>query len=149
MCANPTYTESVITGNCNTYGYTQYTCTSCGYSYKDHYTLFSHTVSLWEEVEAATLETEGLELGHCDGCGIEQTRTIPVIEPEPETEPTTIPETEPQETAKPQNTPKKKDHTLLIIAISIVVICSVTLVILLVQESNRKRRRKKGGKFKR
>ena len=150
MCANPTYTESVIAGNCNTYGYTQYTCTGCGYSYKDHYTLFTHTVSVWTEQEAATLETEGLEMGYCDGCGIQQTRTIPVIEPEPETEPTTIPETEPQETITPQQPTKKKDHTLLIIAISIVVVCSVTLVVLLVQEGKRKRRRKrKGGKFKR
>ena len=147
MCENPSYTETVIAGNCNTYGYTQYTCSSCGYSYKDHYTLFTHTVSVWEEVEAATLEAEGLEMGHCDGCGIEQTRTIAVLEPE--IEPTTIPETESQETVIPQNTPKKKDHTPLIIAITIVVSCSVALVILLVQESNRKRRRKKGGKFKR
>ena len=148
MCAVPEYTESVIAGNCSTYGYTQYTCEICGYSYRDHYTLFTHTVSVWVEQEAATLEAEGLEMGYCDGCGIEQTRAIPVLEPE--TEPTTIPETEPQQTVTPQNTPKKKDHTLLIIAISIVVICSVMLVILLVQEGKRKRRRKKkGGKFKR
>ena len=151
MCAVPEYTESVIAGNCNTYGYTQYTCEICGYSYRDHYTLFTHTVSVWTEQEAATLETEGLELGYCDGCGIEQTRAIPVIEPEPETEPaTTTPETEPQETVKPQNTPKKQNHLPLVIAIVIVVGCSVALVILLVQESKRKRRRKKKtGKYNR
>ncbi len=151
MCAIPEYTESVIAGNCNTYGYTQYTCEICGYSYRDHYTLFTHTVSVWTEQKAATLETEGLELGYCDGCGIEQTRAIPVIESEPETEPaTTAPETEPQETVKPQNTPKKQNHLPLIIAIVIVVGCSVALVILLVQESKRKRRRKKKtGKYNR
>ena len=145
----PELTESVIAGNCSTYGYTQYTCEICGYSYRDHYTLFTHTVSVWKEQEAATLETEGTEIGYCDGCGIQQTRTIPVIQPE--TQPTTVaPETEPQETVKPQNTPKKQNHLPLIIAIVIVVGCSVALVILLVQESKRKRRRKrKGGKFNR
>ena len=104
----------------------------------------------WEQ-EAATLETEGLEMGYCDGCGVEQTRTIPVIEPEPETQPTTAtPETQPQEDSKPKTTPKKQNHLPLIIACVIVVGCSVALVILLVQESKRKRRRKrKGGKFKR
>ena len=149
MCAVPELTESVIAGNCSTYGYTQYTCEICGYSYRDHYTLFTHTVSVWTEQEAATLETEGTEIGYCDGCGIQQTRAIPVLEPE--TEPaTTTPENEPQETVKPQNTPKKQNHLPLIIAIVIVVGCSVALVILLVQESKRKRRRKrKGGKYNR
>ena len=152
MCAIPEYTESVIAGNCNTYGYTQYTCEICGYSYKDKYTLFTHTVSVWTEQVAPTLESEGLEKGYCDGCGIEQTRTIPVIEPEPETEPTTVtPETQPQQTEKPQTTPKKKSHLPLIIACVIVVGCSVALTVLLVQEHKRKRRRakRKGGKYNR
>lgn len=152
MCAIPEYTESVIAGNCNTYGYTQYTCEICGYSYKDKYTLFTHTVSVWTEQVAPTLESEGLEKGYCDGCGIEQTRTIPVIEPEPETQPTTAtPETQPQETSKPQTTPKKQNHLPLIIACVIVVGCSVALTVLLVQEHKRKRRRakRKGGKYNR
>lgn len=154
MCAIPEYTESVIAGNCNTYGYTQYTCEICGYSYKDKYTLFTHTVSVWTEQEAATLEAEGLAIGYCDGCGVEQTRTIPVIEPEPETQPTTIatPETQPQQTGKPQTTPKKQNHLPLIIACTIVVGCTVALIVLLVQEGKRKRRRrnrKKGGRYNR
>jgi len=152
MCPVPEITESVIAGNCNTYGYTQYTCEICGYSYKDHYTLFTHTVSVWTEVEASTLENEGSAIGYCDGCGIEQTRTLPVLQPEPETEPTTVaPETEPQQTEKPQTTPQKKSHLPLIIACSIVVICSVALTVLLVQEHKRKRRRakRKGGKYNR
>jgi hypothetical protein len=148
MCAIPEYIESVITGNCDTYGYTQYTCDGCGYSYKDHYTMFAHTVSVWTEKEAPTLEKEGVETGNCDGCGIEQTRTVPMLEPEPTT--TAAPETRPQETPKPQEPPKEKNHLPLILSIAVVVICSVALVILLVQESKRKRRRKrKGGKFNR
>lgn len=152
MCAEPAYTESVIAGNCSTYGYTQYTCEGCGYSYKDHYTLFTHTVSVWSEKEAPTLEKEGLELGYCDGCGIEQTRSVPKLEPEPTTLPTTnvTPETIPQGDVTYQVSPKKQNHLPLIIAISIVVVCSVALIVLLVQEAKRKHRRKrKGGKYNR
>lgn len=150
MCADPTYTEKVVTGNCDTYGYTQYTCDSCGYSYKDLYTLPTHTVSVWTEKEAPTLEKEGVEVGNCDGCGIEQTRSVPVLEPEPEPTTTAAPETQPTETVKPVDPPKKKSHLPLGVAIAVVVVCSVLLVILLVQESNCKRKiraKKKGGKY--
>lgn len=141
MCENPVYTESVVTGSCDTYGYTRYTCESCGYSYRDRYTMFAHTVSVWTEQVAATLETEGLELGYCDGCGIEQTRTIPMLEPEPTTNVT--PETIPQGTVTHQGNPKKQNHLPLIMAITVVVICSVALVVLLVQENRRKRKRRR------
>lgn len=150
MCAVPEYTESVIAGNCTTYGYTQHTCEICGYSYRDRYTLFTHTVSVWTQQEPATLETEGLELGYCDGCGIQQTRAIPVLQPE--TVPTTndAPETIPQGTVTHTASPKKQNHLPLILAITIVVGCAAALIVLLVQESKRKRRRKrKGGKFNR
>ena len=146
MCAQPSYTESVIAGNCTTYGYTDYTCQTCGYSYRDRYTLPAHTVSVWTEQEAPTLEKEGLSIGYCDGCGIEQTKAIPVLEPEPTT--TAAPETQPQNTQQLQV--KEKSHLPLIMASSVVVICSVALVTLLVQESKRKRRRRarrKTGKY--
>ena len=144
MCKEPVYAESVVTGSCDTYGYTRYTCETCGYSYKDNYTMFAHTVSVWTEKEAPTLEKEGLSVGYCDGCGIEQTQAIPMLEPEPTT--TAAPETQPQQTQTPK---PEKSHLPLLIAISVVVICSVALVVLLVQESRRKRRRRarRKGKF--
>lgn len=144
MCKEPVYAESVVTGSCDTYGYTRHTCETCGYSYTDNYTMFAHTVSVWTEKEAPTLEKEGLSVGYCDGCGIEQTQAIPMLEPEPTT--TAAPETQPQQTQTPK---PEKSHLPLIIAISVVVICSVALVVLLVQESRRKRRRRarRKGKF--
>ena len=145
MCQNPVYTESVVTGSCDTYGYTRYTCENCGYSYRDCYTMFAHMVSVWTEQVAATLETEGLELGYCDGCGIEQTRTIPMLEPEPTTD---AAETIPQGTVIHPNSPKKQNHLPLILAISVVVICSVALVVLLVQEEKRKRKRRRRARRK-
>ena len=96
------------------------------------------------------MEKEGVEVGNCDGCGIEPTRSVPVLEPEPEPTTTAAPETQPTETVKPVDPPKKKSHLPLGVAFAVVVVCSVLLVILLVQESNRKRKiraKKKGGKY--
>ncbi len=94
MCKEPVYTETVVASGCSTYGYTEYTCTTCGFTYRDGYTLFSHSVSQWEAVELPTTQKEGLSKGNCDFCGIEFTRTEPVLEEIP-TEPTTVPTTQP------------------------------------------------------
>lgn len=94
-CDDPVYEETVIDSGCDSYGYTLYTCQGCGYSYKDHYTLFSHDV-VYVETIPATEESEGLMVGTCQGCGMEFTQTIPMLEPVPTTEPTapeTVPET--------------------------------------------------------
>ena len=91
MCQNPTYTETVITPGCDTYGYTIFQCTQCQYCYADRYTKFSHTVTDWKTVEAPTVEKEGLSEGACDGCGFVMQRTEPKLEPIPTT--TAAPET--------------------------------------------------------
>lgn len=92
MCENPVYTETVIPSGCDTYGYTEYTCEGCGYSYRDHYTFHSHTVTQWTVTVPPTTESEGLSVGYCDGCGLEFQRTEDVLPPEPSTEPVTEPE---------------------------------------------------------
>lgn len=102
MCQAPVYTEIVIAPGCSTYGYTEYTCGSCGYTYRDHYTLFHHNVTQWTVMEAPTTEQEGLSSGSCDLCGLEFTRTEPVLEAIP-TEPTTAAAAEP--TVQPTTAP--------------------------------------------
>lgn len=92
MCPEPVYAETLVDPGCNTYGYTQYTCTGCGYSYRDAYTLFSHTLTQWQILEPPTTEKEGLSKASCDLCGLEATRTEPMLEvlptePAPATEP--------------------------------------------------------------
>lgn len=95
MCVDPVYTETVTPAACNTYGYTSYTCGSCGYTYTDRYTLDQHTVTNWQVVIPSTEEVEGLSEGSCDLCGILQQRTEPKLEPAPTetTAPPTVPET--------------------------------------------------------
>lgn len=92
MCTDPTYTETMFAFGCDDYGYTEYVCDSCGYTYKDNYTPLVHSVTNWSVVTAATVEDEGVSSGECDKCGALQERTVPRIEP---TEPATVPETLP------------------------------------------------------
>lgn len=111
MCEDPAYTETVIAPGCSTYGYTEYTCGTCGYTYQDNYTLFSHSVSNWVTVEEPTTQQEGLSKGNCDGCGMEFSRIEPMLEEIP-TEPTTAPTTEPatEPTAVPMLPVKEPDR---------------------------------------
>ena len=111
-CEDPEYSEEVVPSGCKEFGYTQYTCKSCGYSYRDHYTLHSHTVTSWQVVKPATTAEEGESEGVCDNCGVLVTRVDPVL-PEPTEPETTEPETteptttttQPPETTQPEKTP--------------------------------------------
>jgi hypothetical protein len=103
MCQDPVYIETVIPSGCDTYGCTEYTCNTCGYTYRDNYTLFAHEVTHWSVVEEATTQQEGLSKGNCDHCGLEFSRVEPKLEPVP-TEPLTQPTTEP--TVPPTTVPE-------------------------------------------
>lgn len=108
MCEDPVYTQAVTEPDCDSFGYTAYTCEGCGYRYTDHYTLTRHTVTVWELTKAPTEEECGISTGYCDDCGLELTREEPKLEPtEPETQPpateapapeTTLPAPVPEET---------------------------------------------------
>ncbi len=98
MCPEPLYSETVVPGTCDTYGYTEYTCPFCAYTFRDRYTPFLHTVTDWTVDIPATQDAEGRSTGLCDGCGIPQERTDPTLPPPPpETEaPTTAPTAAPE-----------------------------------------------------
>lgn len=116
-CENPEYTEKVVPANCKEFGYTEYTCKSCGYSYRDHYTLHSHTVTSWQVIKAATTTEEGESEGRCDICGVLETRVDPTL-PEPTEPETTEPETtqtpvttRPPEATRPEETSAPTEPT--------------------------------------
>lgn len=87
QCETPAYDSEVVPSACDSYGYTRFTCTGCGYSYTDHYTLFSHNVTSWVVTAEPDTEAEGQRTGTCDACGLAFTQTIEKLEPE--TEPVT------------------------------------------------------------
>ena len=77
-CAEPTYTDTVVTGNCDTFGYTEHTCAVCGYSYRDTFTPPQHTPGEWTETKAPTETEDGEETLRCALCGAEmEKRAVP------------------------------------------------------------------------
>lgn len=83
MCTSPEYTTKVTAANCRSFGFTEYSCSHCGYTYRDDYTLCSHTVSVWRPISEATTTEFGSSEGTCDLCGesIERQDAMLQIEP--------------------------------------------------------------------
>lgn len=140
MCPEPVYDVLEIPATCNTFGYTDYICTSCGYTYKDHYTLYQHTVTQWSTLLEATEEAEGLEEGSCDLCGFTEQRNLPKLEPVP-TEPETEPSTQPEPTEP--TVPVKKSNPIPWILLAAVAAAAVVVSVFLLA----KPKKKKQGKF--
>lgn len=138
MCQTPAYSKTVTQPKCSDYGYTTYTCTGCGYSYTDHYTLPRHNVNRWTMQSPPTEEAEGVSEGTCADCGAVFTQSIPKLEPAPTqaapatqaTTPTQSAQTEPTE---PEELPKTPGGYgwLLIIAAAAVVSAGLGLVVIL------------------
>lgn len=112
MCEDPVYTETVTPASCDSFGFTTCTCQSCGYSFTDHYTLYQHTVTKWSEILPATVESEGMEEGSCDLCGVVEQRSIPMLEPEPTVLETQAP-TQPEPTSPAVSEPEPVSIPLL------------------------------------
>ena len=149
MCPEAVYTETVTAPGCDTYGYTQYQCSTCGYTYTDHYTLFQHSVTAWIVQEEPTTEKEGLSVAYCDRCNLEFRRTEPMLEPVP-----TVPD-QPEQTLPQEETvvPTQQDihhHNekpegfswIYIVCAGVVVAVAVTVAALLPRRSS-------GGKYQR
>ena len=141
MCETPVYTQTVTPAGCDTYGYISYQCEGCGYTYKDQYMTFSHIVTNWNITQEPTEEEEGLSVGHCDGCGLEFSRTEPKLEPVPTT---AAPATQPTVRQPMQTTPgeeEKKTRLALLIALLLVSLVGIVIVLVRLRGKNR------GGKY--
>ena len=75
-CEAPSYVAEVTPGDCTTWGYTTYTCTGCGYSYRDSYTPPVHQYE-GAVTTAPTCTEEGVETFRCVLCGQSYTEPVP------------------------------------------------------------------------
>ena len=75
-----TYYEGKVTKpTCTTQGYTTYTCSCCGYSYKgDKVKATGHTFDDWAVVAPATCIESGEEQRKCKNCDVSETRTVEI-----------------------------------------------------------------------
>ena len=148
MCLVPGYQQNVVPSGCDSYGYTEYTCLTCGYSYKSDYTLFSHTLTQWTVVEPATTEKEGRSVSNCDGCGLEFDRVDPVLEvvptePEPTTESTAEATVAPTEApAAPLQKPEKSPYPAIFALIGCTIGAIICVILLISRSSHRGKYRK-------
>ena len=107
MCETPEWKESITASTCREFGFTTVTCQSCGYAYRDAYTLKVHIPGTWQVTREPTSLEQGEQTAaciHCDSLFTEPLETLP-----PETTEATVPPTEtaPAETvpATPVQTP--------------------------------------------
>lgn len=68
MCDKPEYTDVVTEPSASGYGFTTHTCSKCGYTYRDSYTIHEHNVAEYSILEEATESKAGLESGECSVC---------------------------------------------------------------------------------
>ena len=150
-CENPEYTTEIVAAACPEYGYTLYTCTGCGYSFKADYTAPAHNVLNWNVLQAATEEAEGLGEGVCQTCGKTVYQVLPKAEPtsettEPQSE--TVSDTASETTAAPETTTAADTQqgrsiggVVLVVGIVVLVVAVALLIIVLtVKEKRRKAR---------
>lgn len=74
-CPDPVYAEERTEPDCDSFGFTRYTCQGCGYSYTDNYCLTRHTFTEWAKGER-TPEGERY-ISFCAGCGAENSLVVP------------------------------------------------------------------------
>ncbi len=68
-CASPTPESRRIVPSCQSWGYTEYQCTTCGYRYRDTYMPPRHQPGEAVVERAPTYDTPGLSKQYCTVCG--------------------------------------------------------------------------------
>ena len=69
--------KTVIQPTCTAKGYTEHSCTECGYSYRDSYvSAKGHKFGNWTLSQSAGCESKGSEVRSCKTCGQKETREI-------------------------------------------------------------------------
>ncbi len=148
MCTAPQYQQTVQAPGCETFGYTQHTCATCGYTYTDSYRLKSHSFGPWEVVTEPSAQADGQSRAVCTACGAETYRVDtyvppvtepPAEDPQPQQPQATQQEEEPHEQ---KDEPRQTDWVLVILVV-IVLAAAIAVACLCWKEHQRKRRRKR------
>ena len=103
-CAEASFTDTVVNPTCSEPGYTYHLCDTCGYTYKDAYTLPVHNLSEdYETVKESTLTETGIGLYTCTECGAKLRGTLPMLTPSPTPTPTSTPTPTPTPSENPSD----------------------------------------------
>lgn len=137
MCENPVYQEKTVPGTCDAAGFTEYTCTVCGYVSRDHFTVPQHRVSNWQVLVAPEVGSTGLSSGVCDDCGAMVQREEEPLPPptEPPTEPDEGKPAEPEVDAfqpKEHSDADKTNLMKLVVPALIAAVCFAVIAVVLI-----------------
>ena len=143
MCENPIYGETVVTPDGLKFGYSEYVCATCGYTYRDHYTIHDHVTENWTLIKAPTVEEFGMSEGHCDICGKTLTREEPKLDPPPTTAPSEAPTTLPTVPADPGTDGAPGSGIWAAVVLLVVLVAALIVCLLLIRQNNRRRRRRR------
>ena len=78
VCEHTNCKEEVVKAQCHEFGYTKHICETCGYEWKDTYTLKEHSFE-WNMIKEPTLDEEGINEGVCTVCGEKVEEAIPKL----------------------------------------------------------------------
>lgn len=125
-CSNPSYVETKLESTDDAYGYTEYSCSTCGYTYRDNYQLYkSDLIRIEEEIQASIKES--IAASEAESIANEkatQKVTNPVVE------------------KKENDTTKHLGGVVLIIAMAALGVLGTCIVIYSSRKQRRRRRRR-------
>ena len=128
MCQDPAYTAEVTAPDCQNFGFTTHTCQSCGYTFRDAYTLKVHTPGTWRITREPTTQEPGEKSATCVTCDYLFTEALETLPPE--TTADTVPTEDPLPT-QPQETPAQEAPGIVLPAVGIAVLGVLALLLFL------------------
>ena len=138
MCSNPSYTDTVTEATAADFGYTTHTCSTCGYTYSDKYTIHEHKVDNYSVVKEATGtdKKDGIEAGTCSLCNQTVYREYAANVVTDDNTQTT------DNKVSDVNGKKESNSIVVIFVVIVVVIVAIIIitVVMMVQNNKRKRR---------
>lgn len=138
MCSNPSYTDTVTEATAADFGYTTHTCSTCGYTYSDKYTIHEHKVDNYSVVKEATGtdKKDGIEAGTCSLCNQTVYREYAANVVTDDNTQTT------DNKVSDVNGKKESNSIVVIFVVIVVVIVAIIIVTVVIMAQNNKRKRR-------
>ena len=138
MCSNPSYTDTVTEATATDFGYTTHTCSTCGYTYSDKYTIHEHKVDNYSVVKEATGtdKKDGIEAGTCSLCNQTVYREYAANVVTDDNAQTT------DNKVSDVNGKKESSSIVVIFVVIVVVIVAAIIITVVIMTQNNKRKRR-------
>lgn len=138
MCSNPSYSDTVTEATATDFGYTTHTCSTCGYTYSDKYTIHEHKVDNYSVVKEATGtdKKDGIEAGTCSLCNqtVYREYAANVVTDDSE-------QTAGNKASDSQSKKGLSESTAVFTIIVVVIVAIIIITVVIMVQNNKKKRR--------